>query len=139
LRRIAAVAVPHGGPHMTDMPRDPDTGRSEPEQPRSEPEIIPPDRGGRAGRGDGYVWVSTGGQGGQRGQRIYMARPGPFSIILALLIAGLVLAAIVLLLLGLVLFWIPVVIFIVAAVLLAGYTRHYWARLKLWAKSRKME
>jgi CHASE2 domain-containing sensor protein len=118
------------------MARDPKAGRFEtpPEQPRSEPEIIPPNHGG-AGRGDGYVWVSTG-QGGT--QRIYMARPGPFSVIVALLIAGLVLAALVLLLLGFALFFIPVIVFIIAAVLLAGYTRHYWARLKLWAKTRRM-
>jgi hypothetical protein len=122
------------------MAHDPNTGRSEsgPEQPRYEPEIIPPlrrDRG-RAGRGEGYVWISADGQGGTR--RIYMARPGPFSIIVALLLAALVLAAIVLLLLGFALFLIPVVVFVIAALLVAGYSRHYWWRLKFWAKNRRM-
>ena len=131
------MAVVRGAPHMTAMTRDPNTGRSDspPEQPRYEPEIIPPGRDAHAGRGDGYVWVSTGGQDGAR--RIYMARPGPFSIIVALLLAALVLTAIVLLLLGFALFLIPVVVFVIAALLVAGYARHYWARLKFWAKNRK--
>lgn len=105
---------------------------SQPERPRSEPEIIPPDRADR--RGHEYVW--SGQQGGTH--RVYVARPGPFSIIVALLIAGLVLVAVVLLLLGLVLLWIPIVIFVIAAFLLAGYTRHYWGRLKGWMAGRKM-
>ncbi|MPZ59215.1 MAG: hypothetical protein GEU91_22580 [Rhizobiales bacterium] len=103
-----------------------------PEQPRSEPEIIPPGRSDR----DGSIWTTVDERGGTH--RIYVARPGPFSIIVALLIAGLVLAAIVLLLLGLVLFWIPVVIFIIAAFLLAGYVRYYWRRLQFWARGRRM-
>jgi hypothetical protein len=122
---------------MTDMTHDSNTGRSDspPERPRSEPEIIPPGRDrSHAGRGDGYVWISTGGQGGTH--RIYVARPGPFSIIVALLLAGLVLAAIVLLVLGFALFLIPAVVFVIAALLVAGYARHYWARLKFWAKNR---
>jgi len=103
-----------------------------PERPRSEPEIIPPDRAER--RGSEYVWMTVDEHGGT--QRIYLARPGPFAIIVALLLAGLVLAAIVLLLLGLVLVWIPVVVLVLAALVLAGYIRYYWARLKLWAARR---
>jgi hypothetical protein len=107
----------------------------EPERPRFEPEIIPPDRGGRAGRGDGYVWVSTDGRGTRR---IYLARPGPFSIFVALILAGLVLVAIVLVVAGVILFWIPVIVLIVATLLLAGYSRYYWARLKHWFNARRM-
>jgi hypothetical protein len=105
-----------------------------PERPRAEPEILPPDRAvprERSGSEE-YVWFDP--RGGTH--RIYVARPGPFSIIAALLITGLVVAAIVLLLLGLVLFWIPVVIVIIASFLLAGYTRHYWRRLKNWMAGR---
>jgi len=108
------------------------TSHPPPERPRSEPEIIPPGRGER--RGERTIWVSLDDQGGT--QRIYVAQPGPFAIIAALVIAGLVLAGIVLLLLGLVLFWIPVVILIVAALLLTGYIRYYWRRLRHWAASR---
>jgi chromate transport protein ChrA len=111
---------------MARMPDDP--APRPPEQPRSEPEIIPPDRTDR--RGKEFVWTSVD----QRGStyRISIARPGPFSIIVALLIAGLVLGAIVLLLVGLAVIWIPIVIFIIAAFLIAGFTRYYWARFKLW-------
>jgi chromate transport protein ChrA len=106
-----------------------------PERPRSEPEIIPPGRQERRqGRQDGPIWMSGEQFGGTH--RIYIARPGPFSIIIALVIAGLVLAAIVLLLAGLVLVWVPVIVFVVAALLLAGYSRYYWARFKLWLARR---
>ena len=100
-----------------------------PERPRSEPEIIPP--GQAHGRESGPVWISYGRDDGT--QRIFVARPGPFSIIIALVIVGLVLAAVVLILAGLVLFWIPVVVLVIAAFVLAGYLRYYWARLKRWA------
>jgi hypothetical protein len=101
-----------------------------PEQPRSEPEIIPPGRNER--RGETYVW--TAGDGAT--YRVHVARPSPFAIILVLVVAALALAAIVLLLLGLVLVWIPVAVLVVAALIIAGYIRYYWARLKLWAAQR---
>jgi len=107
---------------MTGMSHD----HPRPERPRSEPEIIPPDRSGRPDAE--YVWTDR-----RSTHRIYVARPGPFSIILALLIAGLVLGAIVLLLVGLAVIWIPIVVFVVAAVLIAGFSRYYWARFRLWA------
>jgi len=115
-------------PHMSN---DDHTSRPA-ERPRSEPEIIPPGRNGR--HGDAYVWTSVDERGGTH--RIYVARPGPFTIVLVLIVAALALAAIVLLLLGLVLVWIPVVVLVVAAVILAGYLRYYWARLKIWAAGR---
>ena len=117
-------------PRMSD-----DQSSRRPEQPRYEPEIIPPGRDERRGRGggDAYVWTSFDDRGTHR---IYVARPGPFSIIVALILAGLVLAAIVLLLAGLVLFWIPVVVLVVAALLLSGYVRYYWRRLRFWMAQR---
>jgi hypothetical protein len=111
------------------MSDDRDHALRQPEQPRSEPEIIPPDHAER--RGNAYIWTSVDERGGTH--RIYLARPGPFSIIVALLISGLILGAIVLLLVGLAVIWIPILVFIIAAFLIAGFTRHYWARLKLWA------
>ena len=54
-------------------------------RPRSEPEIIPPGQSGRNNRG---IWVSIDENGGT--QRIYMARPGPFTIILGLAILTLI-------------------------------------------------
>jgi hypothetical protein len=141
---IGAATVRHlvlSGRHLTSagMSQDGDHPRNPPEHPRSEPEILPPERGwhDRAGSGDAsreaYVWTSRDGGGAQR---IYIARPGPFSIAAALVIVGLVLAAIVLLLLGLVLFWVPVIVLVVAALLLAGYVRSSWRRLQLWMSRR---
>jgi hypothetical protein len=115
------------------MPNDP--ASPPPERPRAEPEIIPPGQSGRRGGHDERtIWVSVDEQGGT--QRIYVAQPGPFAIIAALVIAALVLAGIVLLLFGLVLFWVPVIILIVAGFLAAGYTRYYWRRLRQWMASR---
>jgi hypothetical protein len=108
---------------------DPDRNRR-PEQPRSEPEIIPPPRRGEE---EPRVWVSVDEHGAQR---IYIARPSAFSIILALVLAGVVLVAVVLVLLGLVLFWIPVAIVVVALVLLSGTVRYYWRRLQHWLAGR---
>jgi hypothetical protein len=103
-----------------------------PEYPRSEPEIMPPDRGER--RGNAYVWTSVDEDGGMH--RIYVAQPSRLTITLVLIVAALVLAAIVLVLLGLVLFWIPVIVLVIGALILAGYIRYYWARLKIWAAQR---
>jgi hypothetical protein len=92
---------------------------SGPERPRSEPEIIPP------GRDDSRIFVSIDdGAGG----RVYVARPGPFSIILALLIVGLIVAVVLAALLGFVLIWIPVLIVLIAAAFLSASIRHYWRR-----------
>jgi Flp pilus assembly protein TadB len=88
----------------------------------------------RRGGGERTIWVSFDDQGGT--QRIYVAQPGPFAIIAALVIAALVLAGIVLLLFGLVLVWIPVVVLVVAALLTTGYIRYYWRRLRQWTASR---
>jgi hypothetical protein len=101
---------------------------------RAEPEIIPPSRK-RGERGEAsHVWVSVDGEGGT--QRIYIARPGPFSLILAIVLAGLVLATVVLVVLGLVLFWIPVAVIIIAVLLLSGTIRYYWWRLRHWLARR---
>ena len=105
---------------------------SRPERPRSEPEIIPPPRPGAQARP--HVWIAVDEHGGAR--RVYVARPGPFAILLALLVFGLILAAVVLVLLGVVLFWIPVAILVVAALLLSGAIRHNWRRLRAWASGR---
>jgi hypothetical protein len=101
-----------------------------PDRPRSEPEIIPPQRNRAGADPQSHIWVSVDEQGGT--QRIYLARPGPFAIIAALAVIGLVVAAIVLVLLGAMLIWIPVVIFIISALLL----RHYWHRLQSWLARR---
>ena len=101
------------------------------EKPRYEPEIIPPPRAGAERRS--HIWMSIDENGTHR---FYLARPGPFTIFATLVLAGLVVAAIVLVLLGAMLIWIPAVILIVGALLLSGTIRSYWRRLQNWAQGR---
>jgi hypothetical protein len=86
-------------------PNDPGASR-----PRSEPEIIPP--------GDT--------------RRIYMARPGPFTIILALAVLALIALVMLIVLLSVAVIWIPVVIALIAAFMLSIY----WRRFRLWLARR---
>jgi hypothetical protein len=80
----------------------------EPERPRAEPEIIPPDRGGRRSEWGRPPW--RGGFGQTRGtQRIYVARLGPFGLALLVLAIAAIVAIILIAVLGAVLIWIPVV------------------------------
>jgi hypothetical protein len=88
---------------------------NEPERPRVEPEIIPPDRTGRGGRGQG--WPPYGyKQNGADAQRIFVTRIGPLGFGLFMLVAGLFAAVLLLLLIGTALIWLP----FVAAILIVG-------------------
>jgi hypothetical protein len=94
-----------------------------PEMPRFEPEIIPPTHDGK--RPDGWSGA----------EKIYVRQatfraPGPLSIILVLLAVGLIASVILLLLVGFVLVWVPVVAFALAALIFAGVVRNYWWRLR---------
>jgi len=110
---------------MTDRyPSDPG-----PERPPSEPEIIPPDQRRAGGRHRG-VWVTVDEQGGAR--RVYVARPGPFTIVLVLAILGLIAALALIVLLSLAVIWIPVVILLI----LAFVTSMYWQRFRHWLARR---
>jgi hypothetical protein len=99
-------------------PNDPNASR-----PRSEPEIIPP---GQSGRNDRGIWVSVDDNNGPR--RVFVARPGPFTIILALAILGLIAVVMLILLLSVAVIWIPVVIVLIAAFMLSIY----WRRFRAW-------
>jgi hypothetical protein len=85
--------------------------RNQPEQPRSEPEIIPPDRTGRHSPWNPYGFADTRGT-----QRIYVGRIGPVGIALLLLAIAAVATIVMIAILGAVLIWIP----IAAIVLIAG-------------------
>jgi hypothetical protein len=94
---------------MTDRDRNND-GRRAAKSPRAEPEIFPPERSrGRSG----IVWMSMDQHGGAR--RVHVARPGPFTIILALAILGLIAVVMLIALLSVALIWIPVVMLLVLA------------------------
>jgi hypothetical protein len=96
------------------------------EEPRSEPEIIPPDRGGRGSAhasSRARVFVDT-----HRTERIYVATPGPLGIILVALTAGILLTVLFILLLGAFLIWVPLVIFFVAGAIVSGILRRKFRR-----------
>jgi hypothetical protein len=92
------------------------------EEPRSEPEIIPP---GHAERGTPRmrVFVDT-----HSTERVYIGKPPPLGIILVILIAGLLSAAMLTLLLGAFLIALPVVVLFVTAAIVAGLLRIYFQR-----------
>jgi hypothetical protein len=86
-----------------------------PERPRSEPEIIPPDRGGRQSNWRNSPWQGTVFSGARGTQRIYVTRVGPVGVALLMLAIAAILAIIVIVTFGLVLIWIPVLAVIVVA------------------------
>jgi hypothetical protein len=96
-----------------------------PETPRSEPEIIPPDQPTAAWAQ--RTWMRSSGYD-RESQRIYIARLGPFSVILLLLVIGLLIAAGLIFVLGAVLVWIPVALLLAAAAILGGAMRWFMRR-----------
>ena len=92
---------------------------AQPERPRVEPEIIPPDRNPRRPDWRRQAWRRQTRQpffstAADETHRIYVARLGPFGIALLMLILGVVVAVILLALVGAVLIWIPAVALLVA-------------------------
>jgi len=88
--------------------------RDEPERPRAEPEIIPPDR--RQGRGwppPPYGFSET-----HSTHRFYVTKISPFGFAVLMLAVGLLAAVFLLVLIGTALIWIPVVaaLVVVAAI-----------------------
>jgi hypothetical protein len=90
---------------------------NQPEQPRVEPEIIPPDRPRRQSDWRQSNWPPRWRpyQFGQARQthRIYVTRLGPFGCALLFLVLAILAAAIFLAILGAVLLWVPVVALLV--------------------------
>ena len=86
-----------------------------PEQPRAEPEIIPPDQTGR--RSGQPVWPPAWrpyDAGQARGtQRVYVMRPGPLGFAILTLALALIVALVFLIVIGAFLLWIPVVALLV--------------------------
>lgn len=111
---------------MTDrQPPEPSASR-----PRAEPEIIPPDRSGRSER----IFLSLDEDGGTH--RIYVARPGPFTIILALAVLALIAVVLLVLLLSVAVIWIPVVIVLIVTFIVSVTLRQYWWRFRAWLAQR---
>jgi hypothetical protein len=91
------------------------------EEPRSEPEIIPPG-GAERGRARMHFYIDA------RIGRAYIARHGPLGAILTVLIVGLLSTLMLLMLLGAFLVFLPVVALFVTAVIVAGLLRIYFQR-----------
>jgi hypothetical protein len=87
---------------------------SEPELPRVEPEIIPPDRTGRPDW-RGSAWPPYAYSEARGSHRVYVTRLGPLGLTLLLAGVGVLAVAIFLTIVGAILIWIPVVALLVAA------------------------
>jgi len=88
---------------------------NQPEWPRVEPEIIPPDRTRRDAQWRPPTWRPYASTQAGEAHRIYVARLGPLGTALLMLIVGVLAAVVLLAVLGAVLIWIPVVVLLVAA------------------------
>jgi hypothetical protein len=103
-----------------------------PEGSSPEPEIIPPDHGppdhdGRARFDrDARIRIMLGRNGFDR---IYIGKPGPFALILASLVLGLVGLTIAIVAFGAFLLWLPVTVLVVAGLVLSSAVRGYFRRL----------
>jgi hypothetical protein len=91
------------------------------EEPRSEPEIIPP---GHAERGTPRMGDAIDAHVG----RVYIAKFGPLGAILLILVVGLLSAALMVLLFGALLVALPAVVLFVTAAIVAGLLRVYFQR-----------
>ena len=91
------------------------------EEPRSEPEIIPPG-GSERGRSRMRFYIDD------RIGRVYITRPGPLGTILMVLVVGLLLTVMLIMLLGAFLVFLPAVILFVTAAIVAGLLRIYFQR-----------
>jgi len=100
------------------MPKD------EYEKPRSEPEIIPPDRV----RDDEYRRAARVWSDGLGYHRVYVGRVGPLGIFLIALAASAIAILLFLFVVGAFLIWIPIVGLIVAALFFSGMLRSLFRR-----------
>lgn len=91
------------------------------ERPLAEPEIIPP--GHPDALRDDMSARSRGFFGAGYGQRVYVAKVGPWGIMMLAALALLIAAAVVVFLIGALLIWIPIVAVLVLAGFLYGKLR----------------
>jgi hypothetical protein len=96
---------------------------SPPEQPRSEPEIIPPGGDDRWRQGRSWPYA------GQGTYRIHVTRLGPFSMFLLVAAIGIAAALLLIVAVGAFLLWIPIIGLVFAIAILSGLLRSYFRRL----------
>lgn len=100
-----------------------------PEQPRTEPEIIPP---GEARRAEALSQMRMRFDERVGVHRIVIVRPGLPWVVLGLIIVGLIAIVAALVVAGLVLLWIPLLIVVVLVALVSGRLREAARRLHVW-------
>jgi len=96
------------------------TYENEPERPRHEPEIIPPDK--NSSRGSSWS-PSRGFSESRGGGRIYVTRIGPLGFALLMLMVALFAGVLLLALIGAALIWIPVAAVLVIIAAFSGLLR----------------
>jgi hypothetical protein len=100
--------------------------RSKRDEPVSypEPEIIPPGQSARPfRRGERKIWISVSGRGDHE---VHVIRPGLFSLVIALLLVGVAVAAMLAVLASIVLIWVPIVGLVLAGLVGSGLVRRWW-------------
>jgi hypothetical protein len=103
--------------------------RGPPEYPHSEPEIIPPERHAERDP-NSHVWIWVADQDGVR--RASIRTPSPLTIVLVLALVSIIAFGILIVALGAVLIWLPVVVLAFCALLLMATARQYWWRFRSW-------
>ena len=94
------------------------------EKPRSEPEIIPSDRGDQQSRSSAAgIHVFLDGHGVRH---IYVTRLGPMGMVVLALMVGILFTITLVLVLGAFLIWIPLVGLLVAAAIISSLLRAYF-------------
>src|SRR5215472_4363759 len=105
----------------------PQQGTPERGEPRTEPEIIPPNRRFERPEGGSGIRVFVIGRGGQR---TYFVRPGPLTALVAAIVLGALLVITLVFALSVFLIVVLVVGVLVVALILSGMLRGYWRRLR---------
>ena len=100
----------------------PQQGTPERGEPRTEPEIIPPNRRFERPEGGSGIRVFVIGRAGRR---TYFAKPGPLTALVAAIVLGALLVVTFVIVLGVFLIAILVVGVVVAALILSGVLRGY--------------
>lgn len=100
--------------------------KDQPELPRVEPEIIPPDRAG-SGLGRGADWRRTWRPFGQNEtagmHRVYVTRIGPLGFAVLTLVFAILAAAVFLIFAGAILLWLPVVALLIVVGAIVRFLR----------------
>jgi hypothetical protein len=97
--------------------------QNQPERPRVEPEIIPPDRSRQGADWRQPAWRPQASGDARGTQRIYVTRIGPFGGAMLMLALALLVAVFFLIIAGAVLIWIPLVALLVVVAAMSRFLR----------------